>query len=113
LVRAVTLALQELPKIRAGRDVHNEEYQKGEYQRRFEILEFLCVQCQWNREEKRGKVERELADGNFPRSGLKPEVEHDLRRDAVNGAVEDPSFDAESEDGQGEVGRAFEEGMGD
>jgi hypothetical protein len=102
LVSAARLTLQErfeIQSYKAGQNLHNEEHQEGEYQRRLEIFEFSCVECQWNREEKGCKVESELTDGDFPRSGLKTKIEHNLRRDAVDGAVEKPSFDSEGEDG--------------
>lgn len=58
-------------------------------------------------------VEAELADGDAPCGRLEAEVQHDLRRDGVDGAVEDPAFYCEGGDGEEEVGRVGEEGVRD
>ena len=58
-------------------------------------------------------MEGELADGDVPRRRLEAEVEDYLGRDAIDGAVEEPALDGEGEDREGEVGRAFEEDVGD
>lgn len=55
----------------------------------------------------------ELPDADVPRVALEAQAEHDLRRDAVDGGVEDPAFDGEGERGQGEVRRALEEDVRD
>lgn len=96
-----------------GKSLHNEEHREGEDKRRFKIFEFSRVQRQGNGEEQRCEVEGELTDRNLPGSGLESKVEHDLRCDAVDGAVEEPSFDSEGKYGQCEVRGAFEESMRD
>ncbi len=50
------------------------------------------------------EVVRQLPDRDFPGIGLESEVEDDLGRDAVDGAVEQPALDGKGKDRQGEVG---------
>jgi hypothetical protein len=54
-----------------------------------------------------------LPDRYFPGGVLKPKIENDLRRDAIDSAVEQPPFNGEGKYGQCEVRRALEKGMRD
>lgn len=94
-------------------DGQDEEDDEAEEERRAQVLVARAVPGDGDGEEEDGEQVGELADGDAPGVGFPAEAQDHLRRDGVDGRVEDPAFDGEGEDGEGEVGARAEEDVGD
>ncbi len=86
-----------------GGDLHNKEDGECYHQGRLQIFEARRVPRNNKGEKENDALEGQLPNGDLPGSVLEPEIQHDLRDDGVNGAVENPAFYCEGEIAQGEI----------